>query len=80
MSRKLEIDDYCKSQGFEELRYGIKTNEELIARHAIEWADETMIEKAYDWFSNMFLDYVQGDVRYVFYDDLKKDFFKEMRD
>ena len=80
MSRKIEIDDYCKSQGFEELRYGIKTTEECIARKAIEWADETMMQKAYEWFKDCYLDYVQGDVRYVFYEDMKEDFFKYIKE
>ena len=80
MSRKLEIDDYCKSQGFKELRYGIKTNEELIARHAIEWADETMMEKAYDWFECNMFDYIQGDITHVDHKKMKEDFFNGIKD
>lgn len=80
MSRKLEIDDYCKSQGFEELRYGIKSIEECIARKAIEWADETMMQKAHEWFEYNMFDYIQGDIMHVDYKRMKEDFFTGIKE
>ena len=45
-----------------------------------EWADKTMIEKAWDWFYNMALDYMSGDITDVKWGSMKEDFFKAMEE
>ena len=47
---------------------------------AIAWADKTMIEKAWDWFYNMALDYISGDITDVKWGSMKEDFFKAMEE
>lgn len=47
---------------------------------AIAWADKTMIEKAWDWFYNMALDYMSGDITDVKWGSMKEDFFKAMEE
>ena len=44
------------------------------------WADKTMIEKAWDWFYSMALDYMQGDITDVKWGSMKEDFFKAMEE
>lgn len=44
------------------------------------WADKTMIEKAWDWFYNMTLDYMSGDITDVKWGSMKEDFFKAMEE
>ena len=39
-----------------------------------EWMQETMIEKAWDWFYNMALDYMSGDITDVKWGSMKEDF------
>ena len=45
-----------------------------------EWADKTMIEKAWDWFYNMALDYMSDDITDVKWGSMKEDFFKAMEE
>lgn len=45
-----------------------------------KWADRTMIEKAWDWFYNMALDYMSGDITDVKWGSMKEDFFKAMEE
>ena len=45
-----------------------------------EWMQETMIDKAWDWFYNMALDYMQGDITDVKWGSMKEDFFKAMEE
>ena len=47
---------------------------------AAQWADKTMIEKAWDWFYNMALDYISGDITDVKWGSMKEDFFKAMEE
>lgn len=47
---------------------------------AIAWADKTMIDKAWDWFYNMALDYMSGDITDVKWGSMKEDFFKAMEE
>lgn len=49
-------------------------------KEAVEWADKTMIEKTWDWFYNMSLDYMQGDITDVKWGSMKEDFFKAMEE
>jgi len=49
-------------------------------KEAVEWADKTMIEKAYDWFQCMAFDYMQGDITDVKWGSMKEDFFKAMEE
>ena len=53
--------------------------DEKTFREAIEWADKTMIEKAWDWFYNMALDYMSCDITDVKWGSMKEDFFKERK-
>ena len=48
--------------------------------NAAQWADKTMIEKAWDWFYNMALDYMSGDITDVKWGSMKEDFFKAMEE
>lgn len=52
----------------------------LVTLTAMEWADKTMIEKAWDWFYNMALDYMSGDIIDVKWGSMKEDFFKAMEE
>ena len=45
-----------------------------------EWADKTMIDKAWDFFYNMALDYMSGDITDVKWGSMKEDFFKAMEE
>lgn len=45
-----------------------------------EWMQKTMIEKAWDWFYNMALDYMSGDITDVKWGSMKEDFFKAMEE
>lgn len=47
---------------------------------AIAWADKTMIEKAWDQFQCMALDYMQGDITDVKWGSMKEDFLKAMEE
>ena len=47
---------------------------------AAQWADKTMIEEAWDWFYNMALDYMSGDITEVKWGSMKEDFFKAMEE
>ena len=49
-------------------------------KEAVEWADKTMIEKAWEWFYNMTLDYMSGDITDVKWGSMKEDFFKAMEE
>ena len=49
-------------------------------KEAVEWADKTMIDKAWDWFYNMALDYMSGDITDVKWGSMKEDFFKAMKE
>lgn len=44
------------------------------------YADKTMIENAWDWFYNMALDYMQGDITDVKWGSMKEDFCKAMEE
>lgn len=52
----------------------------LVTLTAMEWADKTIIEKAWDWFYNMALDYMSGDITDVKWGSMKEDFFKAMEE
>ena len=78
MTRKEEIEmarfaKSCQSNH----RYDEKT-----FREAVEWADKTMIEKAYKWIKENFENYVGVDVsEYYIYDDaFADDFLKAMEE
>ena len=45
-----------------------------------ERMQETMVEKAWDWFYNMALDYMSGDITDVKWGSMKEDFFKAMEE
>ena len=49
-------------------------------KEGAKWADKTMIEKAWDWFYNMALDYMSGDITDVKWGSMKEDFFKAMEE
>lgn len=49
-------------------------------KEGAKWADKTMIEKAWDWFYNMALDYMSGDIIDVKWGSMKEDFFKAMEE
>ena len=44
----------------------------------VEWMKNAMLEKAWDWFYNMALDYMSGDITDVKWGSMKEDFFKAM--
>ena len=76
MTRREEIELTWLSKAVQSNhRYDEKTFKE-----AIKWADKTMIEKAWDWFYNMSLDYMQGDITDVKWGSMKEDFFKAMEE
>lgn len=78
MTRKEEIETAWLARYFQSNhRYDEKT-----FREAVEWADKTMIEKAYKWIKENFENYVGVDVsEYYIYDDaFADDFLKAMEE
>ena len=45
-----------------------------------EAGKQEMIDKAWDWFYNMALDYMSGDITDVKWGSMKEDFIKAMED
>lgn len=58
----------------------LSRREAFVTLTALEWADKTMIDKAWDWFYNMALDYMSGDITDVKWGSMKEDFFKAMEE
>ena len=76
MTRKEEIIAEAKKHEYD---WGIDVDRfdvpDIFAKGA-EWADKTMIKKAWDWFYNMALDYVSGDITDVKWESMFADFRK----
>lgn len=49
-------------------------------KKGIEVGRKETIEKAWDWFYNMTLDYMSGDITDVKWGSMKEDFFKAMEE
>ena len=79
MTRKEEIEkaaiDYINSDAVSPMNMQMAFGDFI---NGAEWADKTMIEKAWDWFYNMALDYMSGDITDVKWGSMKEDFFKAM--
>lgn len=80
MTRREEIQQQASLTVFpwDDVREQSKFEEGFI--EGAKWADKTMIEKAWDWFYNMALDYMSGDITDVKWGSMKEDFFKAMEE
>lgn len=80
-----ESQDYIDKRGFD-IPWNdcdVFVDEREITRtvgNVLKWADKTMIDKAWDWFYNMALDYMSGDITDVKWGSMKEDFFKAMEE
>lgn len=81
MTRREEIEkaatDYINSDAVSPMNMQLAFGDFI---NGTEWADKTMIEKAWDWFYNMALDYMSGDITDVKWGSMKEDFFKAMEE
>ena len=59
---------------------GTKEQMVKIHQHAMKNQKKALIEKAWDWFYNMALDYMSGDIIDVKWGSMKEDFFKAMEE
>ena len=63
MTRREEIEkaatDYINSDAVSPMNMQLAFGDFI---NGAQWADKTMIEKAWDWFYNMALDYMSGDI------------------
>ena len=81
MTRREEIEQQAKSYTlavFDELEDFSDVTQAYI--DGAEWMQETRIEKAWDWFYSMALDYMQGDITDIKWGSMKEDFFKAMEE
>lgn len=59
---------------------GTKEQMVKIHQHAMKNQKKALIEKTWDWFYNMALDYMSGDITDVKWGSMKEDFLKAMEE